>query len=560
MRPFIAVALLGLPVTLAVAQTPPPPPKAPKPAEAPRTPRPAEKPVPLEWHLPSIPTMPLEKGWPLEPLPAFDMEWPLATTLPALAPMPAMAIEFEEARAHLAATIAADVDHNVAFRMDEMLAPRVWDLARPLQAGVTIPSAKDWGEVRYHQGDPADSLYRLGHELLRRGEYRRAATIFRELPTKYPSSAYQADALYWQAFALYRIGGSAELRAALDALEQHRAKYPGARNRADAASLTTRITGALAARGDAASIATLRTTAADSALRCDSEEQQVRAAALNALSQSDPDGVMQLLERTLARKDACTATLRRTAVFLVGNKRSDPAAVTLLSQVARSDPSYEVRAAALQWLARMPSDEALSVLEALSRDTTDERLQRTAIRALVANPSPRARTYVRGVVERSETPERLRFEAIGAFDKERSTADDVTWLRTLYARTNDDRMKTRIVQTLSNIGGDDIDQWMLTLARNAEESSDTRRYALRRVARTLPIADLARLYDSAAERPLRESLIEALAMRPEAEATDKLIDIIKTGTDPRLRQQAINALTRKKDPRSTRLLMEIIDK
>lgn len=548
MRTFIAVALLGLPVTLAVAQTPPPPPKVSKPAEALRTPRPAEKPLPVEWHLPSMPLMPLEKGWPLEPLTAFDMEWPITKATPALAPLPPMDIEFEEARAHLTATLAADV------------APRVWDSERPLLAGVTLPSLKERADVRYYQGDPADSLYRLGHELLRRGEYRRAATIFRELPTKYPSSAYQADALYWQAFALYRIGGSAELRSALDALEQHRAKYPGARNRADAASLTTRITGALAARGDAAAIATLRTTAADSALRCDSEEQQVRAAALNALSQSDPEGVMQLLERTLARKDACTATLRRTAVFLVGNKRSDPAAVTLLSQVARSDPSYEVRAAALQWLARMPSDEALSVLEALSRDTTDERLQRTAIRALVANPSPRARTYVRGVVERPETPERLRFEAIGAFDKERSTADDVTWLRTLYTRTNDARMKTRIVQTLSNIGGDDIDQWMLTLARNADESSDTRRYALRRVSRTLPIADLARLYDSAAERPLRESLIEALAMRPEAEATDKLIDIIKTGTDPRLRQQAINALTRKKDPRSTRLLMEIIDK
>jgi hypothetical protein len=101
---------------------------------------------------------------------------------------------------------------------------------------------------------------------------------------------------------------------------------------------------------------------------------------------------------------------------------------------------------------------------------------------------------------------------------------------------------------------------MLTLARNPDESSDTRRYALRRVAKTLPIADLARLYDTAAERPLRESLIEALAARPESEATDKLIDIGKTGTDPRLRNQAINALTRKKDPRSTRLLMEIIDK
>lgn len=490
--------------------------------------------------------------------------WPdLEVTVPHLpdfAPIPPMAMALDAARAHLSLTDLREWEHELDLRLDQAIAPRPWQDQRPVRAAAVMPSRGEWAEVRYHQGDPADSLYKQAHELLRRGEYRRAAAIFRELPAKFPSSAYQADALYWQAFALYRIGGTAELRSALEALEQHRAKYPGARNRADAAGLTTRITGALAARGDAAAANKLRDAATDSAYRCDSEEQQVRAAALNALSQSDPDNVMQLLQRTLARKDECTATLRRTAVFLVGNKRSDPAAVTLLSQVARSDPSYEVRASALQWLARMPSDEALSVLEALSRDTTDERLQRTAIRALVANPSPRARSYVRGVIERPETPERLRFEAVGAFDKERSTADDVTWLRTLYARTNDARMKTRIVQTLSNIGGDDIDQWMLTLARNAEESSDTRRYALRRVARTLPIVDLARLYDSAAERPLRESLIEALAMRPEAEATDKLIDIIKTGTDPRLRQQAINALTRKKDPRSTRLLMEIIDK
>ena len=48
--------------------------------------------------------------------------------------------------------------------------------------------------------------------------------------------------------------------------------------------------------------------------------------------------------------------------------------------------------------------------------------------------------------------------------------------------------------------------------------------------------------------------------RPEAAATDKLIDIIKTGTDSRLRQQAISALTRKKDPRATQLLIELIDR
>jgi hypothetical protein len=80
------------------------------------------------------------------------------------------------------------------------------------------------------------------------------------------------------------------------------------------------------------------------------------------------------------------------------------------------------------------------------------------------------------------------------------------------------------------------------------------------VGKTLPIPQLASMYDASSERTLRESLIESMATRTEAEATDKLIDIVKTGTDPQLRRMAISALTRKKDPRTMRLLMEIIDK
>jgi TolA-binding protein len=516
----------------------------------------------------------------------WDIDFP---GFPTAAIAPLSPIEFDlrhesllSARAALEATRAVDFDvtREAMLAAREALttalpptmaldAPRAQAAERAaqraLEHGLSMPTPAiapggAWASPRFYQGDPADSLYRSAHELLRRGEYRRAATIFRELPQRFPSSAYLADALYWQAFALYRIGGSAELRAALEALDQHRSRYPGAKNRVDAAQLTTRITGALANRGDAAAIAQLRNAATDSALRCDREELQVRAEALNALSQSDPDGAVPLLQRTLERRDECTAPLRRTAVLIVGSKRKDAAAVALLSQVARTDPSYEVRSSALDFLSRLPGDEALGVLDALARDASDERMQRTAVRALARSPSPRARQVVRALVERSETPERVRYEAIAAFDKERSTSEDIAWLRTLYTRSTDSRFKGRLVQTLANIGGPDVDQWMLTLARNTEEDSETRRYALRRVARTLPVADIARLYDTAAERPVRESLIEALAERPEAEAADKLVDIVKTGTDPQLRRQAINALTRKKDPRTTRLLLEIIDK
>ncbi|MBL8961926.1 MAG: HEAT repeat domain-containing protein, partial [Gemmatimonadetes bacterium] len=362
----------------------------------------------------------------------------------------------------------------------------------------------------------------------------------------------------WQAFALYRIGGTDELRTALEAIDQLKAKYPGARMQSETEALGVRIRGALAARGDATSAALVRTAAADSMLRCDREEQSVRAEALNALTQNDPAGAMPLLQKTLARKDACSAALRRTAVFLMGSKRAEGSQAALTT-VARTDPSTDVRTAAIEWLARFPGEGSLGTIEELARDTAD-RVSRAATRALVNHPSPRARTLVRSLVERAETPERLRLEALSAFDRERATAEDVTWMRTLHAKTENPKIRARLVSTLSNIGGPEVDQWLLALSRDPEVDSDTRRTALRRVGRTLPIADLARTYDASAERSVREGVIDVLRERTEAEATDKLIDIVKRGTDPQLRSRAISALTSKKDPRTIRLLMEILDK
>ena len=416
-----------------------------------------------------------------------------------------------------------------------------------------------WGGAPGWPDDPADSLYRQARELLNRGEWRRAAAIFRDIPQKHPNSAYAADALYWQAFALYRIGGSAELRDALAVLEAQRGRYPGARTQSDAAALATRVRGALAARGDAAAAAQISRTASDSTTRCDQEELAVRVEALSSLTQADPDGAAPILQRVLARRDECSVQLRRNAVFLLASKRRDGAAVTQLTQVARTDPSAEVRGAAIEWMARFPGEEVVGTLEELAR-SSDEGVQRAAVRGLVANPTPRARAAVRTLVERSETPDRLRAEALASFSKERATGDDVEWLRGVYAKSESPRMKARIVSAVARIGGSDVDQWLLSLARNADEDSEVRGIALRRVARTLGIADMGKLYDQSADRSTREMLIASLSERPEPEATDKLIEIVKSGTDPRLRRSAIAALTRKKDPRTTRLLMEIVDR
>ena len=94
--------------------------------------------------------------------------------------------------------------------------------------------------------DPADSLYKAARDALNRREYRTAADLFAQVPARYPKSGYAGDALYWQAFALYRVGREPELRTALDALRRQRERYAGAATKGDAAALEQRIQGVLA--------------------------------------------------------------------------------------------------------------------------------------------------------------------------------------------------------------------------------------------------------------------------------------------------------------------------
>ena len=452
---------------------------------------------------------------------------------------------------------APKFDAKLEWSGDDFVTPRPYRGEGSAGEGFATRPRSPW-----LQGDPADSMYKAAYELLNRGEWRRAASGFGAIPQRYPNSGYAPDALYWQAFALYRIGANDDLQAALKSLETLRTKFPSAKTQSDAAALTTRIRGTLASRGDRASEQAIRQTmSAQGQPSCDREDIAVRAEALRYLSQSDPASVAGTVKRVLARKDECSAPLRRQAVYVLGQS-GDTEAPAMLRDVALNDPESEVRSAAIQYLARSPSDIAVNTLDEVLRTSTDQSVQRTAARALASNPNPRAKQAVRSLIERADAPERLRIEAVSGFENsERTTDEDAAYLRGVYPKIDNPRVKARIARVIGQLGGDTNDQWLLGLMRNNDEPLEVRTAALSRVAsRNMPIADAVKLYSSVSDRQMREQLINVYGQRREPEATDKLLDIVKNDTDPNLRKYAINALTRKNDPRATKLLLEIIDK
>lgn len=434
------------------------------------------------------------------------------------------------------------------------------------------------------QGDPADSLYKVAREALNRSRFREAATAFRQIRERYPRSGYTPDALYWEAFALYRLGGRSSLRQALVALDLQRDRYPRAATRGDGDGLRTRVTAELARSGDAESAQEITAVAAAAAAPavapvpatpasarpsrapkpprghrsddCDNEDD-TKAIALNALLQMDAERAVPILEKVLARRDSGSVCLRRRAMFLISQKQTGRTEDILLN-AARNDPDSEVRQQAVFWLSQVNSDRAVSALESILSGSGDPEMQEKALFALSQQQSGRAPAILRAYAEREDAPQELRGRAI--FWMGQQGGDNSAYLRTLYGKVRNAELREQILFSVSQAGGQANGDWLLGIAKNGQESIELRKRALFWAGQgSASIGELVRLYDGITDREMREQLVFVYSQRNEREAMDKMIDIARRDSDPEIRKRAMFWIGQSKDPRATQLIQEILE-
>jgi len=420
--------------------------------------------------------------------------------------------------------------------------------------------------------DPADSLYRAARRALNRNDYNGAAALFHSIPRRYARSAYAGDAMYWEAFALYRAGGTENLRAAQGVLAEQQRRYAaaGTRESGDAATLAARIDGELAQRGDAEASARVRATAQGTATATTAASAQAgacpdvdddddpRVAALNALLQMDAANALPILKRVLARRDACSVGLRRKAVFLVSQKKGSETETILLDAV-RNDPDPEVREQAVFWMSQVESDRTAVLLDSLLRSSTDRQIQEKALFALSQHKSARAGEALRGYVQRTDAPTELREQAIFWLGQRRSE-ETAAFLRDMYAQLTDRQLREKIIFSLSQQRSADNARWLLERARDESEDIELRKQALFWAGEGgAPIADLVAIYDRMPDREMREQLIFVYSQRKDAAAIDKLFAIARSDPDKELRTRAIFWLGQSKDPRVAQFLSDLIN-
>ena len=430
-----------------------------------------------------------------------------------------------------------------------------------MAAVATTPPA-----VHYY-GDPADTLYQQARAALNRGDNRQAARLFDRIVEEEPESEYAPDALYWKAFALYRVGGNDALRDALSALDEQRERYPDAATRGDADALAVRIRGALAQGGDADAAQRLYEVAGEAesgyeveAGDCPEEESDVRVAALNALMQMDAERALPTLEKVLARRDPCSETLRRKAVFIVADGES-PRATDILLEVARTDPDPEVRGQAVFWLSEVDDERAVDALEQILMESQDNELREKALFALSENDSERAGQILRRYALDASQPDEVREKALFWYAESQS-GGDVAFLRELFNRVESESLKEKVLFAASETDDPESVEWLMEVATDGSQPIEIRKNALFWAGESdMPTVEsrLLRLYDEMTEFDLKDQLLFVYSELDTPASIEKLFDIARSETDPELQKKALFWLGESDDPRVAQFLEELIN-
>jgi HEAT repeat protein len=441
------------------------------------------------------------------------------------------------------------------------VAARAQASARPRIAGgvVAIPVT----------ADPADSLYRAARAALTDGDYRRAAKLFKDVSDRFPKSTFAVDAMYWRAWSLYRSGtdsrNKGDLDDALDALQRYASAANKSSNAGDAAELRARIRNAQASLGDAGAAGDI----AEEATRIRRQgtctgskaDEEMRLAALDGLLNMSSEDAVPILKDVLKQTDNCRVDLRKKAVWLISQKRASDVVPTLLN-VARTDPSTEVRGEAIFWLAQTHSDLAVPALDSiLFAPGADIEVRKKAIFSLSQQHDERATSALRRAAEDERMPDDIRREAI--FWLGNSRLVDLSYLQGLFRKTKSDDLKKQVLFSINQSSAPEASTTLLNIAKDKSIDVDMRKEALFWAGqrRSVDIDQIEGIYNqSKGDDEMQKQVLFVYSQRREPAAVDKLMTIAKSDPNIEMRKQALFWLGQKNDPRVKQFIRDLLYK
>ena len=440
-------------------------------------------------------------------------------------------------------------------------------------------------ELAYQAAAMADTIYRQARRALNEAEYRRAIELFERSLDEEPE--YSAEALYYQALAYYRMGGRSNYDRAYGKLNEQLSRYPDAASSGDAEELMVRIEGELARRGDAqaaerlarealklaqAEVTRQREQERNPQREVDRERQHaeqerivheadIKAMALHALIQADPEKAIPYLTQVLQNRTPETAELREQAVFILGQHESDQTLDVMLD-VVRNDPEPNVKAQAAFWLTQVDDPRAIDATISILEDPNlDEDLKGQAVFALGQTGDPRAGQILRDYASRSDVDPEIRGMAVHGLAQHPSP-ENAALLKQMFNDVDDPEVREQILFALTQMPDAVDGDWLLAIFADESEDDETREMALFMAGQTgnVDARVLSQMYDSAGDNiEMKQHILFTLTQIDSEAAFDKMLEIARSEEDPQLREHAIFWIGQSGDPRAQDVLLEILN-
>jgi HEAT repeat protein len=393
--------------------------------------------------------------------------------------------------------------------------------------------------------------------------------MFKQVTDKFPKSALAQDAMYWRAWSLFKSGTDGRNKSDLDEASTVLQKYASVATKStqagDAAELGARIRNAQASMGDAAAAGDIATEATkirrQSTCTGTKVDEEMRSAALDGLLSMSSEDAVPILRDVLKQTDNCRVELRKKAVWLLSLKRTADIVPTLLN-VARNDPSLDVRGEAIVWLAQTHSEAAAPALDSiLFAQNADVEIRKKAIFALSQQQNERARAALRRAAEDERMPEEVRGEAV--FWLGNAKLADLDYFNALFLKTKSEDLRNRLLFSINQSSSPEASTTLLSIAKNKAINVDARKEALFWAGQrsTVDLDAIDAVYSqSKGDEEMQKQVLFVYSRRREPAAVDKLMAIAKNDSNIEMRKQSLFWLGQKNDPRVKQFIRDLINK
>ncbi len=390
-------------------------------------------------------------------------------------------------------------------------------------AGVTAESSPLAPPAAEPAPDRDADLYNQGTTALNAGQWQLALQAFDQVLQLH--GAHADGALYWNAYALNKLGRRDDALGSLSRLES---TYPRSQWIKDSRALEVEIRQSM---GQAVSPDKV-------------SDEDLKLIALNGLMNSDPERAVPVLEKILQGDQP--ERVKDHALFVLAQSGS-PQAHSVILSIARGNADHKLQRKALDDVALFGGKQGREELAQLYATTDDVEVKKSILRGFMVSGE---KDRVLDAAKNEKNPA-LRSEAVHQL----GVMGGGNELWEMYQNEPSQDIKKQIIQAFFVGGQKDR---LVELAQT-EKDDALRREAIRCLGLMGPgTADaLTALYQNDKSPDIRKEIMNAFFLQGNAKA---LVNVARNESDPQLRKAALEKLSLMHSKDAADYMMEILNK